>query len=50
MMVYTPYYENSMLGGNEVASGLPVVGDGGTPFAVTVIPVADRLAVKARLK
>jgi hypothetical protein len=50
MMVYTPYYENSMLGGNEVDSGLPVVGDGGTPFAVTVIPVADRLAVKARSK
>ncbi len=50
MMVYTPYYENSMLGGNEVNSGLPVVGDGGTPFAVTVIPVDDRFAVKARLR
>jgi len=48
MMVYTPYYENSMLGGNEVDSGLPVVGDSGTPFAVTVIPVDDRLAAKAR--
>jgi hypothetical protein len=48
MMVYTPYYQNSMLGGNEVESGLPVVSDGGTPFAVTVIPVHDRLAVKAR--
>jgi len=50
MMVYTPYYENSMLGGNEMHSGLPVVGDGGTPFAVTVIPVDDKLAVKARLR
>lgn len=50
MMVYTPYYENSMLGGNEMDSGLPVVGDSGTPFAVTVIPVNDRLAVKARLR
>jgi hypothetical protein len=50
MMVYTPYYENSMLGGNEVHSGLPVVGDGGTPLAVTVIPVDDRLAVRARLR
>lgn len=50
MMVYTPYYENSMLGGNEMDSGLPVVGDGGTPFAVTVIPVDDRLAVRARSK
>jgi len=50
MMVYTPYYENSMLGGNEVESGLPVVGDGGTPFAVTVIPVDHKLAVKTRLR
>lgn len=50
MMVYTPYYENSMLGSNEMDSGLPVVGNGGTQFAVTVIPVDDRLAVKARLK
>ncbi len=50
MMVYTPYYENSMLGVNEVDSGLPVVGDSGTPFAVTVIPVDGRLAVKARLR
>lgn len=50
MMVYTPYYENAMLGGHEVDSGLPVVGDGGTPFAVTVIPVDDRLAVKARVR
>ena len=47
MVVYTPYDENSMLGGNAVHSGLPVVGDGGTPFAVTVMPVDDRLAVKA---
>lgn len=50
MMVYTPYYENSMLGSNEMDSGLPVVGNGGTQFAVTVIPVDDRLAVKARLR
>src|SRR5712692_6104707 len=49
MMVYTPYYENSMLGGNQPDSGLPIVGNGGTPFAVTVIPVDDGLAVKARL-
>jgi hypothetical protein len=50
MMVYAPHYENSMLGGNEADSGLPVVGNGGTQFAVTVIPVDDRLAVKARLR
>jgi len=49
MMVYTPYYENSMLGGNEPDSRLPIVGNGGTQFAVTVIPVDDRLAVKPRL-
>src|SRR5438128_3499315 len=36
MMVYTPYYENSMLGGNQPGA-LPMVGDdAGTPFAVTV--------------
>jgi len=51
MMVYTPYYENSMLGGNQFAGGLPIVGDdAGTPFAVTVIPVAHELAVKAQEK
>jgi hypothetical protein len=41
MMLYTPYYENSMLGGNQVGGAPPFVGDDtGTPFAVTVIPVA----------
>jgi hypothetical protein len=39
-----------MLGGNEPDSGLPMVGKGGTEFAETVIPVDDRLAVKARLR
>lgn len=48
MMVYTPHYENAMLGGNEEGGALPFVSDGGTPFAVTVIRVDDRLAVKAR--
>jgi hypothetical protein len=51
MMLYTPYYENSMLGGNQVGGALPFVGDdAGTPFAVTVIPVAHELAVKTQLK
>src|SRR5438445_13260497 len=51
MMLYTPYYENSMLGGNQVGGVLPFVGDdAGTPFAVTIIPVAHELAVKARGK
>jgi hypothetical protein len=31
-------------------SGLPMVNKGGTQFAETVIPVDDRLAVKARLR
>jgi hypothetical protein len=50
MMVYTPYYENSMLGGNQPGV-LPMVGDdAGTPFAVTVIPVDHNLAVKSQGK
>ena len=48
MMVFTPNYENSMLGGNEEGGALPFVSDGGTPFAVTVIRVDDRSALKAR--
>jgi hypothetical protein len=49
LMVYTPYYVNAMLGGNEFAGELPFVSDdAGTPFAVTVIPVDHRLAVKVR--
>ena len=51
MMVYTPYYTNAMLGGNEGDSGLPVISDdAGTPFAITVIPVDRTLAVKAQPK
>jgi hypothetical protein len=48
MMVYTPYYVNSMLGNNQPGM-LPFVGDdAGTPYAVTVIPVSHELAVKAK--
>jgi hypothetical protein len=51
VMVYTPYYENSMLGGNPMRGALPVVtDDAGTPFAVTVIPVDPELAVKASVR
>jgi hypothetical protein len=47
MMVFTPYYENYMLGGNKFGGTLPFVSDdAGTPFAVTVIPVDDGLARK----
>jgi hypothetical protein len=49
MMVFCPYYKNSMLGGNESGGPLPqVTDDAGTPFAVVVIPVDDKLAIKAQ--
>jgi hypothetical protein len=48
MMVFTPYHENSMLGGNKFGGMLPFVSDdAGTPFAVTVIPVDEGLARSA---
>jgi len=51
LMVFCPYYENTMVGGNEFGSLLPQVSDdAGTPFTVVVIPIDDRLAVKARAK
>jgi hypothetical protein len=51
MMVFSPYYKNSMLGDNDFAKPVPFVSDdGGTPFAVVVIPVADSLAIKAGLR
>jgi len=49
MMIFAPYYDNSMLGGNDFGSPLPQVSDdAGTPFTVVVIPVDHSLAVKAR--
>jgi hypothetical protein len=46
MMVFSPYYRNAMLGGNDFSKTLPIVtDDAGTPFAVVVIPVDDRLAI-----
>jgi len=49
MMVYAPYNDNAMMGGNPPGSMLPAVGDdAGTPFAVTVIPVDHELAVKMK--
>jgi hypothetical protein len=48
MMVFSPYYRNATLGDNEFGQPLPIVtDDGGTPFAVVVIPVDDKLAIKA---
>jgi hypothetical protein len=49
MMVFSPHYENSMLGGNEGNAPGPVVtDDAGTPLAVVVIRVDDSFAIKAR--
>jgi hypothetical protein len=47
VMVFAPYYENAMVGGNDFGSPFPQVSDdAGTPFTVVVIPVDDKLAVK----
>ncbi len=49
MMVYAPYYDNTMLGGNPIGGGLPFISDdAGTPFAFVVVPVAGNAAVEAK--
>jgi hypothetical protein len=49
LMIFAPYYENSMVGGNAFGSALPQVSDdAGTPFTVFVVPVDDKLAVRIR--
>jgi len=51
VMVFAPYYDNAMMGGNPFGSPTPqVTDDAGTPFAVVVIPVDDGLAIKAAQK
>ena len=48
VMVFSPYYRNPMVGNNEFGTPLPqVTDDAGTPFAVVVVPVDDKLAIKA---
>jgi hypothetical protein len=50
MMVFSPYYKNAMLGNNEFGRPLPIVtDDGGTAFAVVVIAVDDKLAIRSGL-
>ena len=50
MTVFSPYYENPMLGNNPFGAPLPLVtDDAGTPFAVVVIAVDDKLAIKAAM-
>lgn len=49
VMVFAPYYDNSMVGDNPFGAPLPqVTDDAGTPFTVVVIPVDDKLAVRVR--
>jgi hypothetical protein len=50
MMVFAPYYDNSMIAGDvQFGSPLPQLSDdAGTPFAVVVIPVDDRLAIRSQ--
>ena len=46
MMVFAPMYDNAMVGGFSFGSPLPQLSDdAGTPFAVVVIPVDDKLAI-----
>jgi len=50
-MVFAPYYDNSMVGGNPFGSPLPQLSDdAGTPFSVVVIPVDDKLAIGGEMK
>ena len=49
IMVFAPYYDNAMVGGNEFGSPRPQLSDdAGTPFAVVVIPVDPSLAIPAK--
>ncbi|MGH9724900.1 MAG: hypothetical protein ACRD41_07535 [Candidatus Acidiferrales bacterium] len=48
MMVYAPYYKNSMLGVSGCGEPEPCVSDdAGTPFAVVIIPVHGVTAIKS---
>jgi hypothetical protein len=51
VMIFAPYYDNAMLGGNEFGSPLPqVTDDAATPFTVVVVPVDDSVAVEPQVK
>jgi hypothetical protein len=51
LMVFAPYYDNSMVGGSAFGAPLPQLSDdAGTPFAVVVIPVDHNLFQKAEAK
>jgi hypothetical protein len=47
LMIFAPYYDNAMLGGNAFGSPMPGLSDdAGTPFAVVVVPVDHALSIK----
>ena len=49
VMIFSPYYTNAMVGSNIFGTPLPqLTDDAGTPFAVVVVPVDDRLAIRAK--
>src|SRR6266567_321627 len=51
VMIFAPYYDNSMVGGNAFGSPFPQVSDdAGTPFSVVVIPTDDKLSIGAEMK
>jgi hypothetical protein len=51
VMIYAPSWDNAMVGGNQIGGPLPaIVDDGGTPFAVIVIPVDPAFFVKPTVK
>lgn len=51
VMLFAPYYNNSMVGGSPFGSPFPQGSDdAGTPFSVVVIPVDDQLSVGGEMK
>ena len=48
MMIYVPYYKNQWLGNNPLGNhGAPFVLGEDTPYSIVLIPVDDKLAIKA---
>lgn len=49
MMVYVPYYENSLLGGNKVGDhSAPFVVGERSPYSVAIVAVDEKFAIKAK--
>lgn len=48
MMIYVPYYKNQWLGNNPVGNhGAPFAVGDDSPYTIVMIPVDDKLAIKA---